>query len=271
MLIGSPVWCPASTSVQTLSYKIVNATSANEGAYSVVVTPDGGTQTESASALVTVDTGAPKLGNLEMLRTGVVYDISGAVNNALIGINIKVPINEVMRVGASASSDTTFAWYWAPLKGGVYQTLQYQVAPFLDFSSSYVPKLPGYFALCVTTKRLVSVYKFVISNFCSAWTAGYSINTPLLITSNPRTVAVAPGGSATFNVGVSGKPVAYLWYRLDKLNNRTLLRITTSPYMTLSNVSDTDASYSYLCVVLDGTTNTKESSAAGIVITPLGE
>ncbi len=86
----------------------------------------------------------------------------------------------------------------------------------------------------------IGAYSVLVSNMVnslSSNTATLTVNSPVVITTQPVSAVINPGSSATFSVSATGTaPMSYQWRK-----NLSAISGATSPVLTLSGVSTSDA------------------------------
>ena len=266
VLIGNPVPCAGGATTNTVSLSLSNASSATEGLYSIIATSTVNAlkKRESTPALVSVDCGSAVFVSAKLLRNGKSYDLTSKYSGALTDLGTLVPANEILQVTTRNSSGTRLCWVWSPLQVGPSKILTAQTSALLDLSASDVPKSPGYFTLLSTTNSKTVNMKFRIISFGPNSGNNVGASSPLAISIPPRDVAVAVGATANFGVVATGEPALYTWYKVVG-PSRTLISTGVSPFLTLNNVSASDAA-GYVVVVQDAYGSSADNSSTPAVL-----
>jgi len=105
----------------------------------------------------------------------------------------------------------------------------------------------------------------------SSAAAVLTVNSPVMITTQPTNISACPGDNATITLVASGSIVSYQWYKntVALVNGGNISNATTNA-LTLSSVSTTDED-SYTCQItaLCGSTVTSAASVLSLSTTPI--
>src|SRR6202012_1009892 len=86
-------------------------------------------------------------------------------------------------------------------------------------------------------------YKVLVSGVCSpaatSTAAGLTVNTSPVVSSNPSSSTICPGGNTTFGISASGTALTYQWQEnqgsgWNNLNNTGIYSNVTTATMTLT-------------------------------------
>jgi alpha-tubulin suppressor-like RCC1 family protein len=265
-LLGSPVSCTGSATPKTVSLSLTGASSDTEGLYSLIATNsvNPAKKRESNAALVSVDCGSAVFVSAKLLRNGKSTNLTGKFSNSTISLGFLIPSNDLLQVTTRTSAGTTLVWRWAPIKVGTSKIIPSQTSSTLDFSAADVPKTPGFFSLLSITNGKVVNMNFLVSSFGPNSSTGVGAGSALGISIPPRSIAVAEGGTANFGVVASGEPALYTWYKVAN-GSTTLVSTGVSPYLTIPNISASDAA-SYYVVVQDAFGSSVDNSLTPAVL-----
>lgn len=177
------------------------------------------------------------------------------------------PANMTVNDGSSASfsaylvnsTGVTYRWQRFPAGGGAWAEL-YDSAPFSGTSSSYLSISPTSMTMNGDQFRCVATNPSG-STASNAATLTVRASAPVIVT-QPVSVDVVVGGSATFTVGAIGTaPLSYQWYR-----NGSLLSGATASSLTLTNLVDALNSDYYNVVVSNSVGSASSYSVRATIV-----
>ena len=218
---------PILTGGTSSTYTIPAATAANAGTYSVAVTNLVGNVT-SANAILTVNTPV-------------------SITSQPASVTVTSGSSASFSVTATGTAPFTYQWSknGSPITGGTSST--YTIPAATDTNA-------GTYSVAVTN---------LVGNVTSA-NAILTVNTPVSITSQPASVTVTSGSSASFSVTATGTaPFTYQWSK----NGSPITGGTSSTY-TIPAATDTNAG-TYSVVVTNLVGNVSSANAILAIKMPI--